>query len=440
MIKNLKNRKIWLFITLTAVIFIYHFNFKVMPETDDGWFSKVPAQFSLFGYLKWRYLNWSGRLFPETILYYLFHVPVTIWRLVNSLFIVLLSYSVVRIYKDKVTLYNMATVIAIIGYISFNVIDSGFFWMTGSVNYLWPISIGLFIFIPYADSFFRDNAVNLSPINVIRIFLAIIFSLSNEQVLLCGIGVAASYHLAMFIKKKRFSLILFINTCIMFIGFFTMLVAPGNANRLKEEIHAWYPNFNDLSILGHLRIGTYWLFEQLTINFLPVFILIGILSLILMEDNKLKRIFILFSVSVILINFTNPGSLHNFSLIQQNDFSEILFTSQMFSKAVLVSLFPYVIWGMFFIGIIACSLTVVENRVFIALCYLAGLLSCVILFFSPTIYVSGLRVFNCLGIFLTIIIFNLINSILKLKNNNSKDENYALLLMSIYPFLNLINK
>ena len=139
---NHKQRTIFLWCTLIFIVFLYQLRFNFIEGSDDSWFALIKDKYSLADYLSLRYNTWSSRIFPETMLYYIFHIPINLWRMLNTSFIFLLATSIVRIFKGEIKIYNVVVVIILFGYSSFDVINSGFFWMTGSVNYLWPLALG----------------------------------------------------------------------------------------------------------------------------------------------------------------------------------------------------------------------------------------------------------------------------------------------------------
>lgn len=112
---------------LIVTVLLYHMKFNVIPTSDDGWFAMVKDQYSLVDYLSIRYKTWSARIFPETMLYWIFHIPLSLWRILNTAFIFLLATSIVRIFKEKVALQDVVLVLILLGYSSFEVINSVFF-------------------------------------------------------------------------------------------------------------------------------------------------------------------------------------------------------------------------------------------------------------------------------------------------------------------------
>ena len=157
MVKSI-NFKFLLFIYI--VLYLIHFKISMVNGTDDVWFADVSNTTPLIEWITMRYMTWSGRILPDTMLYLLLDEYLWIWRLLNPFFLVLLAYSIVKMIKKEVTRIELVLVIVIMGYISFGILNSGFFWITGSMNYLWPIALGFFGIVPFASSVFNQDKIS----------------------------------------------------------------------------------------------------------------------------------------------------------------------------------------------------------------------------------------------------------------------------------------
>lgn len=434
---NINRKAIFLWGVLFCLIFFYQMRFDFIEGSDDSWFFKVKDQFSIVDYLAVRYQTWSARIFPETMLYYIFHIPVNLWRLLNTGFILLLSTSIVRIFKLKVDVYDVILVILLFGYSSFDIIHSGFFWMTGSVNYLWPLALAAYVLIPFGDSYFRNTRPTFSLKQLLRVFATCILAVSNEQVLFCVIGIMIVHHIYIFKVGEKQSRYFFILLLLLIGGAAIMIVAPGNSLRFDAEIPRWFPEFNELSLLGHLRIGIFWLFEQVVTHLKFFMLLISLLTINLLQSNNLRKLFYFLGTLTASLAIVKPMWLTDFNRIKTISFTNLFSSGVWLSRDFLAGLFPYVFWSVILMCIILCSCLVSDKPMFIFCCYLAGLCSCVIMFFSPTIYASGPRVFNCLVVFLVLISFTLFQKCIQQKNESPA---FSLFLLSIFPlFLFLLS-
>lgn len=432
---KLNKKELMLWCLLIGIVFLYHFQFGFSSASDDGWFKEVKSQYSLLEYLIMRYNVWSSRILPETILYYIFHLPVVFWRVINTFFVFLLSFSLARLFKEKITIREIILIIILLGFASFDVLESSFFWMTGSVNYLWPMALGAFTLIPFADHFFRNKKTELNLSNVVRIFTALLFSITNEQILVCALGVVISYHIYLFVKKIKPNTLLIIISIILLAGFLFMYFAPGNKLRYASEVKTWFPEFDNMSLISHIKVGVFWLFKQ-TITHMKFFIaLISIITITLMKNTRQRTIFILFSLIMVSLTIKQPNLLFDFQLIHTVNLKQLFTLELFFSRAFVFGIFPFIVWTMFLTHMIYTSCKVSKYPLFTFLCYLAGILSCVLMFFSPTIYASGPRVLSSLMLFLIIISFNLLQQIIQFKAIEKRNLYFILSVFSIISFI-----
>ena len=142
---------------LYIVLYILHLKISLVNGSDDVWFADASNTSPFLEWITMRYTTWSGRIFPDAMLYLLLDEFLWVWRLLNPLFLILLAYALVRVIKKDVSRLEMLVAIIIFGYISNSVLNSGFFWITGSMNYLWPIALGLVGMLPFVNHIFNHG-------------------------------------------------------------------------------------------------------------------------------------------------------------------------------------------------------------------------------------------------------------------------------------------
>lgn len=414
----------------------------VSPFPGDDLFYKTASQkYSILEWIKIRYLEWSGRLIPDILSYYILDGKVWVWRILNPLIILLLAFSVVRIIKEKVSIKDVLLVIFAFGYIHQGVLSSGFFWITGSLNYLWPITFGLFAMIPLADKVFRDKK-KLDRIPFIFFVLSgLLASISNEQVALCISCFSIIAHIYLFFHHKQQEPKIFIFTGIIIIGTLILLIAPGNQVRLESEITSWYPEFKELSFLNHLFVGIVWLYDKM---FNEMRILVFTLAVITitgyMLDCKLRKLRLfkfftfLFSIVLAVILLGNEFNLlFNFNNIKTINITSDFAYLWKVKNSLIIALIPYLFWSAFSILLIILVVKKSENKYFILLCFLALIASIAVMFFSPTIYASGRRVLTVSSVLFSLIIVHF------LINHKMLDNKLCFWGFSIIPIINVIS-
>ena len=148
------------FVTLFIFMIILH-RFEKMQIGDDHWFQQVTPNYTFLGYVKWRYLTWSGRVSVESVLYFIFRDNGSLWKVINPIVITLFAYGISRIVVGNGICRNRKYIILncyiCIGwlFISNAVLQSSVLWITGSINYIWPMTAGLLAIIPFRDALLR---------------------------------------------------------------------------------------------------------------------------------------------------------------------------------------------------------------------------------------------------------------------------------------------
>lgn len=421
------------YVGLFVLAVIYLSNFDVDLSSDDGWFMTVPREYSFLGFLQWRYYHWSARLFPEAMLYLIFLVPLIVHHLISACAWLLYSYSLVRIVVGTINRKDFLVAFLSLGFMNIWVMKDSIFWITGAINYLWPLALGLFAMIPYADSFFRNKKT------AIWLYLvpAFIFSFSNEQLIACVIGVVLIYHGTMLVMKRKENYFLYIPTAFFVTGFSFMFLAPGNKGRMQQEIEMWMPDFKELSLSSRILRGSSWLFEGWQTKLLLLFIVILVISLFIDSSKLLAKITTGYTVVLGLLLYNFPNKLTNFKLINESGWIGQLKSGNILNGTVIGAILPYLLWTGFFVLVIGFSLSIAKQKVFIGLSYSASLLSSMLMWFSPTMYASGARVFMCSSVFLLIILFLLYQ---QFRAVNEENKNKQLLFYACFiPGINLFS-
>ncbi|WP_086313922.1 hypothetical protein A5821_001471 [Enterococcus sp. 7F3_DIV0205] len=427
------NKGYYLFyVGLFILALLYLLNFNVDMGSDDGWFMKVSREHTFWGFLQWRYDNWSARLFPEAMLYLIFLVPLFVHHVISASAWLLYSYSLVRLIVGTVSRKNFLVAFLSLGLINIWVMKDSIFWITGSINYLWPLALGLFSMIPYADNFFRNKKTSVW----LYVLPAFIFSFSNEQLIACVIGVVLVYHGAMLVHKRKENYFLYIPTAFFMFGLTFMILAPGNKLRMKQEIDMWMPDFNELSPFSRVLRGSSWLFEGWQTKLLLLFLVILVISFVIDSSKLLAKVTMGYTVFLALLMYNFPKKLTDFQKINEGNWTQSLKSGNVLNGGLLTPLLPYLLWAVFFGLVISFSISVAKQKIFIGLSYSAALFSSLLMCFSPTMYASGARVFLCSSIFLLMISFILYQQVLV---HRTQDENRRLLFYACFvPVINFL--
>lgn len=220
----------------------------------------------------------------------------------------------------------------------------------------------------------------------------------------------------------------------MLIGFILMYLSPGNKLRFTFEESAYFSDFSSLSFAGRAKIGVFWMYQMLSQNMIISIILIAILTIIVTKSEWYKKVFVLLSTLMITLYNVRSDYIMDFESRSKIPVEVFFNPAKLFSFEFIYYVLPFILWTLFFSILILCILKSVDHPIFIGLCFLAAITSCVLMFFSPTIIASGPRVLNCFGLILSLISFYLFQQIVKKYQN----EGYRTVVLGIFPVVAFI--
>jgi len=421
-----------------SLLYLFHLKLTLIGDSDDAWFADASNQAPFFDWIKNRYLTWSGRLFPDSMLYLLLDEYLWIWRILNPLFIILLVYGIVRLVKKEVTQAEYIFVLVILGYMSEGILKYGLFWITGTMNYLWPIALGVTAMIPFADRVFkRDTEISVKKL-LIFVICGLVASISNEQVALCMSTFSIISLGTIYLKQKTIDYRLLVFSSLIVIGTCVLIFAPGNELRWQVELR-WFPGFGEFTIKDKFYVGFIWLYNQLFVEMRTLILLFAatVMFILFRENSNQYNRFILniFSIVfcfIIAAVFLDISIFTNFDLIKSYRFSQNILRPWLSEIHFFRALFPYVIWTSFSLLLIYLSILISKHRVFVFFCWAAAIVTMMITFFSPTIYSSTPRTLVVASVLLSSLIVRLAIEHDLLKNR------IIIVCLSCLPILNLV--
>ncbi len=391
-------------------------------DGDDAWFYRYTDQMGFFEYLSWRYQTWVGRMAGEALVYLAFSLGLPFWRVGNALMLVLLTAGILRLAataayvpqtgfagweerrpaiaaQDYREMGILAAAAGASGYLLMSVETLGYaaVWVNGSIFYTWTFTCGIWALMPFADLVFKGRAEGWKFL--CAILPAVIASMSIEQmgaVLLTFELLALGYSVY---RDCRVSVPALAQTLATALAFGILFAAPGNALRVQSEIATWMPEYETISFGHHLFLTVQWLLSSFANEnklFLSGIWIVGMLLLYQRERRGAAEYFFL-------------GSAAIFAVVSLLPFAGITVLSDlgMDIADITVRLDRVPVWGDL-TGMHAAALAwwalaliftfffvwkVSAGQVVLVLAYLAGIASEAILFFSPTMYASGARVY-----------------------------------------------
>jgi hypothetical protein len=403
-----------------------------MQPGDDFWFQQVTKSYSLIDYLQLRYMNWTGRMSAETVFYFIFRDGGFVLKLLNPLFITLTAYSISRIVVGKESnrkncMINWYICICWL-FISKSIILESIMWLTGSIVYLWPMLAALIAVIPYVDALNKDYN---KKFNILYICCAVFASMGEEQVALVLLAFITIMNVHIYIRDKKIYKNLIIENILVTVGTVILFIAPGNLVRNHQETINWLPNYSLYSKWEIGFNGVQWLLNSLLNNGKVIFFLILLVLSVLLykKNNGLKNnlsiiipivgCILIFSAIILSLDMVLPSRIvekirfpHIYHYIWTN-LNIIFFDFNIPSPFAIrkISIIKFIIWPVIIVTVPYFIWQLYDFKtkgLYVALSYIAGICSTIIMFVSATIYASGSRTFFVLAIMFLIVFTNLI--------------------------------
>ena len=354
---------------------------------DDAFFDHYVHTMSYLDYIQARYMTWTGRIGGESLVYLVFTLGIWAWRVLNAFMVAAVPMLLLMITGVRVDWRTLT--LACAGYLFMDIITCGHaaVWVNGSIFYTWSLVCALlciYFNLKGASLRAREGGAVLFPL----IFFA---SSSIEQIgfaLLAFFAITIAYRLW---KKEPLPSLLIAQTCFLVAVLAVVLMAPGNSVRVAQETEQWFPAFAVMPFAERAFISVQWLLSSLANEgkLFLVFIWIGCL---LTAPQKSKAVTALTAVftAVALLPFARINGLADTGINYIDPaVPPAVFPSAARATALnIVSMAWWAVAGTFTFYTLKRSMGLTGVALFAV-----ALLCEAMMFFSPTIYASGERVF-----------------------------------------------
>lgn len=256
---------------------------------DDPWFKNVLANGVYFsewkGFLVGRYNGWSSRIIIEALLILIVHLPF-LWRILNAAAMIWIAQALSMFFnrdKDRLVAWFISIGMAMLPIGIFN--SAG--WIATTLNYVWPLSLGLFAMLPIRNRLYGIKTPRyLYPIAV----LCLVYATNQEQMCAVIFAVFGLFSVYFWFKEKRVDLFTIMGTLLSVCGFVFILTCPGNTARSAAEIAAVFPQFSSFSLFSKLEMGfVHAVFEfSLCPNFFFLVFSFVLFSVVLLREKRLS--------------------------------------------------------------------------------------------------------------------------------------------------------
>lgn len=341
-----------------------------------------------------QYYTWSSRVLVNFVLYIFTDNNPFLWAIFMGVCIFVLMYALSALFTDKRSKNANMIIAALVTAYTFRDINTAG-WIATTTTYFAPTAFGFLSLLPIKKILIDDR---YHWYEYIIYTLALIYATNNEQMMLVVLGayfIAAVYFLCN--KKNRlylyFQLLLSVASC----GF--VLTCPGNMARKAVEVR-WFPTYGMLNKIDKIDLGysttMKWMFFESNPFILYILIL---LAFLLWKEYKSVTVRSAALFPVILLSLTGPLKVvaeYAFpnlgELTSDNPSTYGLVTPE--NRGGVLQFSIYAVWALLLIIICMEIILLSKNlRVLVTSFVLlgAGLLSRMIMGFSPTIYASKYR-------------------------------------------------
>lgn len=349
---------------------------------DDLLFFNKSNNLDVFSYVSSRYMNWSGRVTPELLMFSTISTPL-IWKIGIVSSVLLASFSMCRIALGKFNFPTFTLCFVLFLSIPEKINSDASWWITGFYNYLLPISIALYSFSVVAS---RTN-------NKIEKFMALLFTLFFPYVEQAGISFVIALTLYVIYFKQYKNMFMMSLLALSAVNFSICIFAPGNALRYANEIWHWYPQYQTYSIFNKLSLGVDKLHQVLTLPFNTPVLILSIATFVLGADLRVKPFSVMVSLIVLSTFVAISLASSVFGSPSQFFFFKETLSSDIWSSAKAFLSYLYILIVLLSILLLLLSLNIEKtiNSLPIA-ALLIGLMTVTVMGLSPTVYISNLRV------------------------------------------------
>ena len=306
-------------------------------------------------------------------------------------------------------------------------------WIITSANYLWPTALGFYAMLPVILSL-RNRSV---PFHTkILATLSMIVASNEQQIAAILVGVLVCIMLYSVMVKKKLNWFSCLLLIIGLIEIIFHLSWKGNVLRTASEIATWSPTFNMQSPIEKISNGffstIYWLLSP---SCACIIIMNATLAATIQEKYKSTVIHSFAWFPCFFFGFF--GTLREivveiFPALQQIYITNIDATSWFNSDVWITAIIYFFVT---FLIAFNCYLALGGSKgAFIGIIWLGGMLSRIIMGFSPTLYASSTRTFFPLMIISVIIYSITLNEYYTLKTCKTAYTNVLLIICIFFYF------
>lgn len=275
---------------------------------------------------------------------------------------------------------------------------SGAGWAATSVNYIWPLALGLFSLISIRKMW---DGEKIKFVEGIAYLLALVYSCNQE--LCCGILFVTYILFAIILSirdGKKVNKLVFLEICITIASLIFILTTPGNSVRKIDETVNYFPDYMNLSMFEKLSTGITATVGGLIANYSIAFTLFTFMIMVTIyisyKDNLIRAISTVPFTVTMIFSYGNAivGSSLPIQILRDNFLKEavLIHSSNYFYAGSYMNLaISLIVIISIFASLLLIFKKIKNNIAFYV--FGCGLVTRLTLAFSPTLFVSKNRTF-----------------------------------------------
>lgn len=392
-----RNPSFYVFVLLMCLIGFAYSLVTLDMQSDEGAYLQIISSYpSLQEFSAYCYNNLNGRIVPNTLSYFFLKYNwMFLWRCLSFGAVWLLACSLARCFSGR-NLKNVCLIVLLLFCGGFRLVCSSSLWFIGAIFYLWPAALLCYLLANLADDFYHRSPIRFSPKFWVDLVLGVAVALWGEQPALLLLGFYFVYILYKNLLAKEHShpaqlLCLVVWT----ISFLFLFFSPAQSIRINGATDYAVLDRGVQYFLQHIL---YWFFNTVFVQLRYLILLAGLLVLLCWRSRKRTWYLTVFEI---LYPMSLAGVLLHLSSAQSYiDLSKFFFGFKLITKASFTTLFPYIYWTLYMVFLLVLFFRIIQQPLVSALVLLAGTLSLCIMFFSPSMYISGQRTsfFFCIAV------------------------------------------
>lgn len=419
---------------LIFAFFILILHFFIRPSGDDIVYGTVFYKEPVMTLISQAYFGWSSRIIIMPVAAFFAGNSYGLFSFFDVLIYCLLPFMISKlfVYDNK---YKMNWVIVLLlACVPFVSMLTTAGWIVTSIHYLWPLTLSLVALYPLKKIYFNECIRWFEyPIYLI----ATVFGMNME--IMAAILVSFYFLFGIFfIYKKNSSAYTIFITIILIGNLIFTLLCPGNAVRDLAEIASHFPEYASLGFIQKLTLSATSYIVTIDQNFIMLVVLglawifswkmyktwmpriIGIMPFIFSVLIEMVRVIVLSPKFAGAFNILTGNNIRNWIAIKS-----------------ITGGVPGIYHGLAFVAMILFAISLLmmtfilfkdSKKLWIAILIMgAGIMTRVVMGFSPTVYESGARTF--LFQYIAMVIYGLL--LYQEFNPSLTDKNKKILLIAL---------